>query len=159
MLFLFLASIIPGLELTVLAISGLLVMIIINEVNIKGGLAFYVATGLLAFLIIPNKSIMLLYIFIFGPYSIIKSFIEKYFSNHKILEYILKILSFDILLAAGFMIFKEAFFAGINLPDFAWWMLLIGAQVMLILYDFILTYAVRFYERRVPESIRGKRLF
>lgn len=158
-LILFLASIIPGLELTVLAISGLLVMIIVNEVNIRGGLVFYVATALLAILIIPSKSVMLVYVFIFGPYSIIKAVIEKLIIDHKVVEYILKILAFNLLLCAGIMLFKGAFLADIALPGFAWWILLIGAQIMLILYDFILTYAVRFYESRVPESIRGKRLF
>lgn len=159
MLILFLASIIPGFELTVLAISGVLVMIIVNEVNLKGGLAFYVATALLAILIIPNKSIMLIYVLVFGPYSVIKGCIEKYFIDHRVLEYVLKILSFNLLLGAGIMIFKEGFLSGVSLPGFTWWVLLLGAQVMLILYDFILTYVVRFYESRVPESIRGKRLF
>lgn len=158
MVVLFIAGIIPGFELTVLALSGALVMIIVNEVNIKGGAAFYVAVTLLSFLIVPNKSILLMYAFVFGPYSVIKAVIEKYIHN-KILEYILKLLAFNIMITLGFMLFKEAFFTGIGLPNYAWMLLLAGAEVMFILYDFILTFIIRFYERMVPESVRGKRLF
>lgn len=156
--FLFFASIVPGIELTILALSGVLIMIFVNEVNIKGGVLLYVASLLLSFLIVPNKSILLMYGFIFGPYSIIKAAIERYV-NSRVLQYVLKILMFNLLLGAGFLIFKAAFFTGVNLPDFAWYILLAGAQAMLILYDFILTYVVRFYEQIIPKRIRKKGTF
>lgn len=154
---LFFSSIVPGIELTILAASGVIVMIVVSETSIRGGIIFYIAAVILAFLIIPNKSILLMYAFIFGPYSIIKSIIERYIKN-RIIEYVLKIISFNILLGAGFLIFKEAFFAGIELPDLAWYLILIGAQVMLVLYDYILTLVVRIYERIIPESVRGRRI-
>ena len=153
-LILFFASIVPGIELSILALSGVLVMVIVNEVNIKGSIVFFAASLLLAFLIVPNKSILLMYAFIFGPYSIIKSIIEKYLNN-KVTQYILKLIAFNILLGAGFFIFKEGFFIGVELPDLAWYLILMGAQFMLILYDIILTLIMSLYERIIPESIRG----
>lgn len=153
---LFFASIVPGIELTVLAISGAIVMIIVSETNVKVSIVFYGAAVLLSFLIIPNKSILIIYAFIFGPYSIIKSVIEKY-TNNRIVEYIAKILAFNALLGAGFLIFKEAFFTGIELPDLAWYLILAGAQVMFVLYDYILTLIIRIYDRIIPESVRGRR--
>ena len=153
---LFVASIVPGIELTVLALSGVLVMIIVNELSIRGGVVFFVGSVVLAFLIVPNKSILLIYSFIFGPYSIIKMVIEKY-ANNKIIQYILKIIAFNFLLGAGFFIFKEAFFAGVELPGLAWYLILAGAQIILILYDFILTLVMSLYEKIIPEAIRKMR--
>ena len=154
---LFFSSIVPGMELTVLAVSGVIAMIVVSETSIKGGIVFYAANVLLAFLIIPNKSILLLYAFIFGPYSIIKKVIERFVKN-KIVQYILKLAGFNILMGVGVLIFKEAFFAGIELPDMAWYIILIAAQVMLILYDYILTLVMRIYERIIPENIRGENI-
>ena len=151
---LFFASIVPGVELTVLAVSGAISMIIVSETNIRGGIVFFAAVTLLSFLIIPNKSILLIYVFIFGPYSIIKFIIEKY-ANNIILQYILKLVAFNAMLGLGFLIFREAFFAGVELPDFAWYLILMGAQVMFVLYDYILTLIMRIYVKVIPESIRG----
>lgn len=154
---LFFSSIVPGMELTVLAVSGVVAMIVVSETSIRGGIVFYAATVLLAFLIIPNKSILLLYAFIFGPYSIIKTIIERFIKN-KLIQYILKLLAFNFLMGIGFLLFKEAFFAGIELPDLAWYLILIGAQIMLVLYDYILTLVMRIYERVIPENIRGSKV-
>jgi len=153
---LFFSSIVPGIELSLLAISGVMIMIVVHETSIKRGIVFFTASLLLSFLIIPNKSILMLYGFVFGPYTLKKVFIERYFKN-KILEYILKLIVFNILLGLGYLIFKGAFFSSIELPGFAWYIVLVSAQIMLVLYDYILTLIIRFYDRVIPAGVRGER--
>ena len=156
MLVLFFASFTPGIELSLLALSGLLIMIVIHETSLKMGVLFFIASLILSFIIIPNKAILILYFFIFGPYTLIKSVIEKHIDN-KFGRYILKLVTFNALLILGYVIFRQALFSGVVLPDQAWYILLIGAQVMLLLYDGILTLAVGFYNRKIPDRVKGKK--
>ena len=153
---LFFASIVPGIELSVLALSGMIVLIIVSETSIKRGILFFAASVILSFIIIPNKSILLIYGFIFGPYSIFKSFVDIKIKK-RFPAFVIKLLFFNIFLAAGFLIFRWAFFAGVELPDLGWYLILAGAQIMLVLYDVILTMVMRVYDRVIPEKLKGKR--
>lgn len=74
---LFFASFVPGVELTIYAVSSVYTAIMIIETNSKGGGIFYIASGILALLLIPNKAAVLPYLFFFGIYGIVKYYIEK----------------------------------------------------------------------------------
>ena len=76
-LFMFGASIAPGVELTLYAISSLFVAVMILESGVKGGVTLYIAAVLLGLLIVPNKVGVLPYVGLFGLYGIVKFFIEK----------------------------------------------------------------------------------
>lgn len=71
-----LASVIPGLEYTIPALAGILLIVIVIEINLRWALLSYVAVALLTFFIVPNKESGLLYITFMGYYPIIKSVFE-----------------------------------------------------------------------------------
>jgi hypothetical protein len=74
---LYLASIIPGLDLTVLAVAGALVYLISTRVSVKAGRIFFTASVLIALIVAPGKVLLLPYIFCFGPYGALKNVVEK----------------------------------------------------------------------------------
>lgn len=74
---LYLASIIPGIELTLMAVVGALVYLIAENCSFRIGRIFYVATVLAALILSPGKIIILPYIFCLGPYALIKYGAEK----------------------------------------------------------------------------------
>lgn len=76
-IFLFGGSIVPGIELTLFAISSLFTAVMILETGVKGGVLLYAGAVLLGFAIIPNKLAMIPYAFFFGYYGIVKYYIEK----------------------------------------------------------------------------------
>ena len=71
-LFMFGASIVPGVELTLYALSSLFIAVMIIETGIKGGIGLYVAAILLGLLIVPKKLGILPYVCLFGLYGILK---------------------------------------------------------------------------------------
>lgn len=142
---LFLAGILPGVELTMYAIAGIVMTLVIREVNIAGGVFLYVGSLLLGFLILPNKLALLPYAFLFGPYGIVREPIEGL--KKMPVRYALKLIVANSLGLLGFLIFKGAFFNAVELPDLAWPILLVAAEVMFIVYDIMLNLAMKVVRR------------
>ncbi|MDR1954208.1 MAG: hypothetical protein LBQ21_07035 [Clostridiales Family XIII bacterium] len=153
---LYFASFVPNVEGTVMAVAGALVYVATARFSAGVGAGLYVASVLLALLFVPVKPAILPYIFCFGPYGVLKAPIEKAASRlrgkaeerspvfAKMAEYLLKIAVFVVLTGSGLLIFKAAFFSSLHLPDLAVPVLGIGAFVLFLLYDRILSliYAV-----------------
>lgn len=145
-IFMFGASIAPGVELTLYAISSLFVAVMILESGVKGGIALYLAAVLLGLLIVPNKIGVLPYIGVFGLYGIVKFYIEKL--KRPAAQLLLKILFFAAVTALAFTALKGLLFGNSQLPDLPVWALICVGVVMLLLYDVIYTMLIRMYRRR-----------
>lgn len=147
---LFVATFIPGIELTMYAFSSFYVAFIIMESGIKGGVSFYIASLLLAAILVPNKGALLPYAMFFGLYGIVKYLIEKI----KIIpvEMILKLIFFNISYMIGLLFFKELFLGNISLPDMALPILIVGAQAFFLFYDYLFTLIIGFYLSRRPKT-------
>ena len=65
------------------------------------------------------------------------------------LQLLLKAAFFAGLLSAGLLGFKELLLGSINLPDYPIGLLIAAGTLMLILYDFIFTFLIGFYMRRI----------
>ena len=78
---LYLASVIPGMELTLMAAVGAIVFIVCANNTFRLGRIFYVASVLLALIVAPGKVLILPYIFCLGPYGLIKYGVEKFTSK------------------------------------------------------------------------------
>lgn len=73
----FLAGIIPALYLALPMISGVLMMIIADEVNTSWGLLTYVTVSILSLFFTFDKEAALIFIMFFGHYPLIKPYFEK----------------------------------------------------------------------------------
>lgn len=147
---LFIATFIPGIELTLYAISSFYVAFIMVEVGSRGGWLFYVASVLLSALIIPNKAGLIPYAVFFGLYGIVKYYIERL--NKLPLEIPLKLIFFNISFGLGMVFFQELLLGAIELPDLALPIIIIGAQIFFLLYDYLFTLVIEFYLKRKPKA-------
>ncbi|MFQ7472815.1 MAG: hypothetical protein ACLRLX_01250, partial [Anaerovoracaceae bacterium] len=64
--FIFGGSVIPGIELTLFAVSSLFTAVMIIESGVRGGIMLYVAAVILSLIIVPNKLAVIPYAFLFG---------------------------------------------------------------------------------------------
>ena len=159
MVFLFGASFVPGIELTLYALSSLFVAVMVIERGPKSGLLLYAAAVILGLLLVPNKLGMLPYICLFGYYGVAKYYIEK--SCKPAVQIIAKAVLFAAVLAIGLWGTKGLLFGNIDLPEYSAFIIFAGGIVMMMLYDAIYTFAIRIYREhvkreKVPEFKLGR---
>jgi len=147
---LFFASIVPGAELTLYAVSSLFVAAMIIEAGMRGGWMMYSGTVLLCLILLPNKLALIPYIFFFGLYGIIKFYAEK--SRHPAIQLLIKAAVFLAVFGTGYVFFRELFFGNIQLPDFPLPILILAGLAFLFLYDFIFTQIIQIYRKRVRRT-------
>jgi hypothetical protein len=150
--FLFLATIIPGIELTLFTLSSFFVAFMIIETSIQGGWIFYLASYLIAYIIIPNKGAIIPFAIFFGLYPVIKYYIESFKRIPFPIEIIIKLVLFNVIFGAGVILFKQLFLNAVQIPDVAFPIIIIGAQVFFLVYDYLLTLAVGFYLKKRPKG-------
>lgn len=149
---LFGAVIVPGIELTLYALSSVYVMVIILEFTVNTGWIFYLTSVLLTFIVIPNKTGLIPYAIFFGIYAMIKYYIENFRKISGIVEIILKLVFCNLMFFLGFLVFGEMFTGAIEIPEIALPIIIAGAQVFFLAYDYILTLMVGFYLKRLPKA-------
>ena len=149
-IFMFAGSFVPGIELTLFALSSIFTAIMILETGVGGGIILYLAAALLGFIIVPNKLALIPYIFLFGYYGILKYFIEKI--PNAVVQVAVKTVFFAALLCLGLLGFKELLLGSINIPDYPIVILIIGGIIMMLLYDYIFTMIINFYIRRFQKK-------
>lgn len=159
MIFLFGASFVPGVELTLYALSSLFVAVMVIERGPKSGLMLYVAAVLLGLILVPNKVGMLPYICLFGYYGIAKYYIEQI--RKSVAQIAVKIALFAAVLAIGLWGTKGLLFGNMDMPEYSAFIIFTGGIVMMIIYDAIYTFAIRIYRERfkrekAPEFKLGK---
>ena len=71
------ASVIPGFDLTLLAVASAVGAFTIVESGIRYGVVQYAAADILGFLLAPDKAAAVLFVIFFGLYPIVKYFAEK----------------------------------------------------------------------------------
>ena len=145
-IFMFGATFVPGIDLTLFALSSVFTVIMIIETGIGGGLLLYAGACILGLILIPGKIALVPYIFFFGYYGIVKYFIEK--SKSGAVQISLKLIFFAALMCLGILLFKSVLASGIHLPDYPSAVLIIGGTLFLLVYDYILTFIISFYRRK-----------
>lgn len=144
----FLAGFIPALELTLYAVSSFYIAVMIIETSVKGGWTLYLASSILLLILIPNKIVIVPYVFFFGIYGIIKRYIENI--RKQVIEILLKLIFFNISLGLVYRLFKDVLIEDLNMIDLPAAVLIIGLQIMFLLYDYIYTLFIGFYRNRFP---------
>lgn len=150
--FMFGATVVPGIEMTLFVISSLLTIVMIIETGIRGGLLVYAGACILGFILIPGKIAIIPYVFFFGYYGILKYFIEK--AKSGAVQISLKLIFFAALLCLGLLVFKSILAEAVSLPEYPSAVLIAGGTLMLLLYDYIVTFLIRFYMRRIHSRLK-----
>ena len=147
------------LYLTAVVPSGKMALYFLSSIFVSGllverqpGMAlllFAVVTGL-GFLIVPVVY-MFPYLLLFGHYGIGKYYIEKGIHD-KIIAYVLKLVYFNVAMVGVYFLAAEVFLSGI-LAAVPLWGLIVGAQVVFVIYDFLYSKVTLFYYQSIRRKI------
>lgn len=151
MIALFMAALMPANRLFFLAVSSVFVAVVIMETNVFYGWLFYIASSLMALLLLPIKPLALLYSLFFGLYGIVKGYIEKL--HIRWAEVLLKLAFFNLMLFALVKLASALLFSAFVLPQ-RWPAALIwlAAQAALLVYDYAYTLFLRIYHNRIHRA-------
>ncbi|MFW5871598.1 MAG: hypothetical protein ACOCUT_00680 [bacterium] len=137
LLVLFLASVSPVNKIFIASASALIIEVFIKRNTLKRSFLVFLPTSILSLLILPFKVIAILYILIFGGYSIVRNVIEI---KHKWLKKILMVLYIDAVLWLLFLLANQLFdnifkqiLNGSICQNLLFFLVL---QVVVLLYDF-----------------------
>jgi hypothetical protein len=146
----FLAASLPTSRLSLYSVSSLFIVVIIIEFGTKSAWAFYLASSILSVVLIPRLEVIPFVVF-FGLYGLIKLYIERLHS--RVLEYMLKLVYFNLCLVLGLLFLKELILDGTNLsvPIYITAALL---EVVFIVYDYVYTLFIRFYVTRLKPKLK-----
>ena len=145
---LLLVNIIPINTLFLMGLASLPISIIIMEYGPKLGTIFYMASVILSFIVMTNKSQWILYIFTFGIYGLIKYVIEN--DRNFFTEYIMKIISANVLIFITYFILKNFVYIPVNLFT------IIIFQMVFLIYDYVYSRFIDYYNIRLRKIIINK---
>ncbi|WP_425446916.1 hypothetical protein [Dethiothermospora halolimnae] len=143
---LYLASFLPTNRIFFFGLSSVFLAAMVIEFSIKDAILTYIAISILGFIVIPNKLMLIPYVLFFGYYGILKYFIEKL--NILIIEWILKLLSFNIATYLIYVLAKELLMIDIinRLPI---GILILGIEIIFILYDYGYSVGIWYYKNKL----------
>lgn len=141
------AAFIPGVDLTLFALSSLFTAVMIIETGLGGGALLFAGASILGLVLLPNKIAMIPYICLFGYYGILKYFIEKI--NAPAGQIACKCAFFALVLCVGLLGFRAVLAEAVSLPDYPSAVLIIAGTLMMMVYDLIFTGLINWYYRRI----------
>jgi len=152
LLFLYLVWLLPGLQFLFYLISSLFVMGIMLEERTGAAVISAAAVSLLGLLILPDKTMLLPYVYFFGHYGIGKYLIEK--RRRTASTVVVKLVYFNAALALLYFTVPERLFAllpsGLPLAAF-----IIIVEAIFLFYDFLFSKAALYYIGRVRRHLTG----
>jgi len=155
-IFMFGASFVPGIELTLFLISSLFTAVMVIEAGVAGGLSVFAAASLLGLILVPNKLALIPYVFCFGYYAVLKYYIEKIKSGA--LQLVIKACYFAAVVCLGLLLFRQVLASSIHMPDWPVAGLIAAGIVMALLYDYVMTFLINWYRRRFKGSPENHKL-
>ena len=152
LLFLYLASILPGVQIVLYFLSSIFVMGIMLEERYGLALLSFAVVSLLGFWLLADKAMLLPYVLFFGHYGIGKYLIEK--KRKRAPAMVMKYVYFNIALAALYFTARTLLFSQIpfELPLIAFIILM---QIIFLVYDFLFSKVTLFYNDRIRNRLKG----
>lgn len=138
-------NIIPTNTLLIMGLASLPISIVIMEFGPKSGVAFYIASIVLGFIVMTNKSHWVIYVFTFGVYGIIKYIIERDLPVY--VEILLKLVFANIVLVFLYFILKPFLYIPVKLGLIAMF------EVVFILYDYMYSSFIDYYNNKLKNKL------
>lgn len=142
---LLLINVIPINTLFIMGLASLPISIVIMEFGCKSGVAFYIGSVVLGFIVMNNKLHWILYSFTFGIYGLIKYIIERDLPIY--IEYILKLLFSNIVVLGLYLLLKEFVYIPLNIYT------IVIFEVVFIIYDNVFSSFIEFYNKKIKSII------
>lgn len=142
-----LTYLIPTNTLAVLSLSSIFVPIAIIRSNSKTAITVFVASSIIAFMVIPiNYSIM--YACLFGSYGLAKYYIERF--NKLIIEIPIKLAYFNIVFSIGLLLISLLGTELSNLPSLL--VIYLIGNVVFVVYDYALSTLINLYYTKIHKK-------
>jgi hypothetical protein len=151
----YIAAYAPSGKLGLYALASVTIAAAVVELNIKLGIMVFAAAAFLILPITGSINALLLFVLFFGSYPLLKYSIEKQRSAP--IEMLLKFGSFNLMALLAFLIYKQLFgVSPVNLAILSSWMIAgiaLAAQVIFLIYDYILSRLLDYYVNRIRNGI------
>lgn len=150
-------AVMPMLDFALPAAAGVLMAVIVIEINKKWATLTYVAISVLSIIIVPSKEVGLLFAMFLGYYPIVKSIFEK--AKTKSLQWISKMLCFNVSVVAYYFVTvrlltgTELMEDAGKLGEYGVLVLLLVANVVFVIYDIALTRLISMYYNWLRKKI------
>lgn len=138
-------NIIPTNTLLIMGLASLPISIVIMEFGPKSGVAFYIASIVLGFIVMTNKSHWVIYVFTFGVYGLIKYIIERDLPVY--VEILLKLVFANIVLVLLYFILKPFLYIPVKLGLIAMF------EAVFILYDYMYSSFIDYYNNKLKNKL------
>jgi hypothetical protein len=136
LIILYAANFITFNTLFLLGLTSVLIPLGILIADMKTTLLVYIGSSILAYLIIPDKTLCLFYVLIFGPYGIVKFFIEQ--KRNIPVEVLLKLIYFNVIAFISFLLYKQLFMPTIEL-QYPLIIMFMAGNIAFFVFDYVLT--------------------
>lgn len=157
----FLTGVFPLLYLVLPMLSGLLLLIIVEEVGTQWAWLTYTAVGLLSVFVTFDKEAALIFIMFFGCYPILTLYLNRIKS--KGIQLLTKLLLFNVCMVTYFYLNVYIFGLTDLLEAFEDWgkyggvILLVVLNPFFLMYDHSLPGLLQLYRMRLKPRILGKK--
>ena len=152
---LYLAFLAPSGKLALVAAAGLFPAGAVVSASLTAGWLCYAATGLLALVLLPSKSVALLYLIFFGLWPMVKSMLERLPS--RVMEWVGKLLVCNLALSVVWFGLKSLFLPFLPSALSHTWMIFGVGNLGFVIYDLGFSGLIAFYTLRVDKVLRKNR--
>jgi hypothetical protein len=147
---LYFASISPSGQLGIAAASSVFGIAAVIEAGMGGGWCVFIVSSSISFFLLPDKSVLVLYICFLGFYPMLKSFAEK--RKNRVLSWIIKLGVFNISLTLLIIFFSSLIFDNTSLFGRKYLLYLILNPVF-VLFDIGVTKLCGLYISKISRNI------
>ena len=152
----FLTSVIPTLTYAIPAAAGLLLLIMVIEIDKKWATVVYIAVSILSILLVADKEAAVMYTAFFGYYPIIKQPLEK--TLKPIICWIVKLVIFNFAVISSYLLLIYVF--NLSMDDFGDFtkvtltLVYLAFNVVFVIYDMALSKMTDAYLSRWQKHFR-----
>lgn len=153
----YLGSFIEVLDLSVALLASFSVIVLVIE---RGGVypwLVYAATGILAVLLLPNKSAAVEFVCFMGFYPIVKEKVEGL--NARPLRILLKLLCFNVSLVLAWLLLRLLIGEVVLETQLPLWIFVLILNGFFLFYDYALSVLITSYLRVWRKRLRVERFF
>jgi len=152
MVLLFTAAALPSGKLALIALSGMVTAFLRISCGLRWAAGCFLTVSILSALLLPQKTIGILYALFFGYYPFIKPSLER--TGTPVLRWLRKLAVFWTALAAACLL-ASLLLTGAR-PPLLWLIpLFLGGGAVFALYDAVLTRWILYYLRRIAGKLNG----
>jgi hypothetical protein len=151
LIFLYLSSIVPTGQIALFCLSTALFCVVVLECGSGYALLSAVVTGMLGFIFLPNKLLLLPYALFFGYYPVLKLYIERL--GHLFLEWMIKLSAFIVTMLGTFLLMRLMMELSLEHSMPVYLIALIGIAVFAV-YDIALSLFIGIYREKIAKYLK-----